>query len=391
MRKFNTWFAKYSSVVVIMLVFAVAGCVTAGVWCYVARAVSASEAAVGEAYRHDKDLAQKMLFYITASDNTSGNQERFQEAVKEFGYTKDVCKRIIIARTSTGIMWFALAVMMTMLLIVVVVGHQRYVRKHVDDERQSIKEELKKSQAVEQTYMEKNKSQIQNYLENVAHQTRTPLTNVMLSIDSIYDEQSTENKRILDECNYHIERVNKLMTRFLKMGRLEAGEVVMEKLPENVSELLHDVVSALQEKERINLKLQEVYISMDRQWMYEAFACLIENSLENSVKICAETAQDAIAQANVDVKLVVEDDMVVVTVRDYGKGFNEEDIEHIFERFYTKDAKKATGHYGIGLNLAKLIIEAHYGVVKAYNAEDGGAVFRVALPQLNLKNGKMSP
>lgn len=383
MKKINTWFARYSSVVIVLLLIFTASGVAAGVYCTVEQSVSVAEAAVGEAYRQDESLAEKMLFYITASNVSEDNLERFCMAVEEYGYTKDAFNKAVRARMPGANVWFVVSAVLALVLSMVVLMHQRYVKKHIDDERQGILEVAKKAQNIEAAYMEKRKGSIQNYLENVAHQTRTPLTNVMLGMDSIYDEQTVENKKVLDECYYHIERVNKLMARFLKMGKLEAGEVVFEKQSESLKQLIQDVVSRLADKDRVNATLEDVVVSMDAQWMYEAFACIIENCLENSLS-------DG-STANVDVILCREDDMAVITVRDYGKGFDDEDVEHIFERFYSNDKRKATGHYGIGLNLAKLIIEAHYGVIKAGNAKGGGAMFRIVFPKLILKDGKMSP
>ena len=75
----------------------------------------------------------------------------------------------------------------------------------------------------------------------------------------------------------------------------------------------------------------------------------------------------------------------VIIIEDDGYGFNEEDIPYLFERFYSSKDIHATKHYGIGLNLAKLIIEGHYGKITAYNREKGGVGFCIELPQYKLK------
>ena len=79
---------------------------------------------------------------------------------------------------------------------------------------------------------------------------------------------------------------------------------------------------------------------------------------------------------------------IKVTVRDRGPGISPQDLPFIFDRFYLPEHVKKS-HSGIGLNLAKLIIEKHFGVFHAANHEQGGAVFTIVLPVFALKNEKL--
>ena len=72
-----------------------------------------------------------------------------------------------------------------------------------------------------------------------------------------------------------------------------------------------------------------------------------------------------------------------ITLRDYGPGFSEEDLPHLFDRFY-RAQKLVKGHVGLGLNLTKLIIEGHKGTIHAENHPEGGALFTILLPRLDL-------
>ena len=73
-----------------------------------------------------------------------------------------------------------------------------------------------------------------------------------------------------------------------------------------------------------------------------------------------------------------------MTIKDHGPGLGDKDIPNLFDRFYLPEHVKTT-HTGIGLNLAKLIFEGHFGTVYAYNHAEGGAVFHVILPLYSLK------
>ena len=70
-------------------------------------------------------------------------------------------------------------------------------------------------------------------------------------------------------------------------------------------------------------------------------------------------------------------------IRDHGTGISEKDLPHIFDRFYLSE-KTGTSHVGIGLNLARLVVEQHFGSVTARNAEEGGAEFTVILPAYSI-------
>ena len=267
---------------------------------------------------------------------------------------------------------YIVVVFLLVLLAVIVLRHKKNTQMLVEQERVAIENELSHSNMGERQYLKKKNAQTQSYIENVAHQVRTPLTNVMLNINMIYDEQTEENKAVLDECNYHVERVNKLMDRLLKIGRLEAGKVVLEKQDENLAGVLRRIAK---QHNNIQAHTEDVIINMDYDWMYEAFSCLIDNCMEHSEP-----------ETEINVRLLSQNSKAIVIIEDNGDGFSEDDLPYLFERFYSDSRYKATGHYGIGLNLARMIIEAHYGTIKAYNRECGGAGFRIEIPILMLKN-----
>ncbi|MDO5403557.1 MAG: HAMP domain-containing sensor histidine kinase, partial [Eubacteriales bacterium] len=116
-------------------------------------------------------------------------------------------------------------------------------------------------------------------------------------------------------------------------------------------------------------------IDGDYDWLLDAFSNVISNSAEHADKVYigVETSREK----------------CVITIKDNGGGFEKENIDKIFDRFESGNGAK-TFHMGIGLNLAKLVIEAHYGKISAYNDyEAGGAVFKIVLPQYQLKKGKI--
>ncbi len=369
MKKF---LIKNSTAISIILVVAMLCCFPVCRYVVREKMISDYNAVIGRLYEEDRVLAEKAAEYLYSSELTKEYLEQGFLAMKEFGYTR---QGMSLAKTydlevyrNTGIVLGVL-----FLLFLLTLWLQRQQNKTVlSEEKERLKEELWHSNRGEQTLLKAKQNTLQTYVENVAHQVRTPLTNAMLNIALVYDKQSESDKKILDECTYHMERVNKLMERLLKIGRLEAGKVEFAKEKGDVAKLLTDL--ARQYPKQVKTELSEVELYFDYEWLYEAFSCLIENCLDHVGAECV-----------VQIRLSATDKLAVITLEDNGDGFKKEDIPYLFERFYSSEKLKATGHYGIGLNLAKLVVEQHFGRISAYNCPEGGAGFLIELPKYKLK------
>lgn len=142
----------------------------------------------------------------------------------------------------------------------------------------------------------------------------------------------------------------------------------------NVNSMLCDVVSQLPKNDcniTVECDDEDYCINADEEWIREAFINIIQNSSE----LCDK----------VEVNAACRDDKCIVNIKDNGSGFEEDRIPYVFDRFETTGSA-AAGHAGIGLNLSRLIIEAHHGTVDVRNNEDGkGAVIRVQIPRYVLK------
>ena len=229
----------------------------------------------------------------------------------------------------------------------------------------------KKQKAGERFLVERNEK-LQNFTENIAHQIKTPLTALSIALDRL--EESGENRELLERCFEQIERIRSFISKLMTISRMEAGKIIMTEQDINVNSMLCDVVNQLP-KNDCNITVEcddkDYCINADEEWIREAFINIIQNSSE----LC-ET---------VKVKAVCRDDKCIVNIKDNGSGFEEDLIPYVFDRFETTGSA-AAGHAGIGLNLSRLIIEAHHGTVDVRNNEDGkGAVIRVQIPRYVLK------
>ncbi len=327
---------------------------------------------INTVYKHDEAAAKELVHSIYRGENNPFDESEAKKILTDIGYREEdieYSRFVKIMSFSVPIAIFSIA---GIVLILLFINNKNETEKKLLEEKEKLLRELENSHLAERQFIQKKNAMTQNYVENVAHQVRTPLTNIMLNMDMICSDE--KNKEILEECNYHISRVNNLMERLLKIGRFEAGKIIMNKQEERLDRILLDIISNY----NVNSDLEELSLYCDAKWLYEAFLCLIENCVDHNK-----------ANTPVTVRMKTSEDKVVVLIEDEGDGFRKEDIPYIFERFYSVEKAGSVGHYGIGLNLAKMIIEEHYGKVSAYNKESGGAGFKVELPILKLKIKKL--
>ena len=232
--------------------------------------------------------------------------------------------------------------------------------------------QLKKKQKAGERFLVERNEKLQNFTENIAHQIKTPLTALSIALDRL--EESGENRELLERCFEQIERIRSFISKLMTISRMEAGKIIMTEQDINVNSMLCDVVNQLP-KNDCNITVEcddkDYCINADEEWIREAFINIIQNSSE----LCDK----------VEVKAACRDDKCIVNIKDNGSGFEEDLIPYVFDRFETTGSA-AAGHAGIGLNLSRLIIEAHHGTVDVRNNEDGkGAVIRVQIPRYVLK------
>ena len=215
------------------------------------------------------------------------------------------------------------------------------------------------------------KEYLADSLADISHQLRTPLTAMnltaaMLSSDSLPDgrryELTMELKNLLTATDWLIESL-------LKLSRLDAGMIKMEKECVTVRELIERAAAPLAipmdvRDQRLTVDCRDEKLTCDIAWTAEAVGNILKNCTEHTPERgeITVTAQETAL-------------FTQITVEDTGPGFNAADIPHLFERFY-KGENAAGSSYGIGLALVHDIITAQDGTVKAENY-DGGARFTV--------------
>lgn len=208
-----------------------------------------------------------------------------------------------------------------------------------------------------------SKKQIQN-LEDIAHQIKTPITSMFFDLEMI--DKDEDNKKEIERLELQLKRLNSLADILLKLSSLDANVDKMEKNEVLISEIIEYALDILRKSiDEKNIKIifdyEDFEIKVDYYWVSEALINIIKNALnrEETTKIKISTNKNPIYT-----EIIIEDD---------GGGIEEENFKKIFERFYKSPDSKG---FGIGLAMAKSIIEANNGDISVKNGKDG-AIFKI--------------
>lgn len=221
----------------------------------------------------------------------------------------------------------------------------------------------------------REKEFLKNTISDISHQLKTPLAalNIYNGLLQGEAEGNPAIKEFSELSEQELDRIETLVQSLLKITKLDAGSIVIEKHPENVAELLRDVelhfaYRAKQEQKEIVLSgADDIWLSCDRDWMLEAIDNLVKNALDH-------TAQGGIIQ----MEWRQLPSAVQILVKDNGSGIHPEDLHHIFKRFYRSRFSQDTQGIGLGLPLAKAIIGAHNGTITVDSELGMGTTFTIS-------------
>ena len=218
---------------------------------------------------------------------------------------------------------------------------------------------------------------LRDTISDISHQLKTPIA--ALNIYNGILQQETADAATVREftslSEQELDRIESLVQSLLKMARLDAGAITLERAPENVFDLLEHIkrqysFRAEQEGKEIVLEGDEQTVfSCDRTWLTEAIGNLVKNALDH-------TAQGD----RILVRWQQSPCLTQITVEDTGSGIHSEDLYHIFKRFYRSRFSKDTQGVGLGLPLAKSIVEAHQGSMEVHSKLGQGTAFTINFP-----------
>ncbi|MCB2344387.1 sensor histidine kinase [Clostridium estertheticum] len=225
--------------------------------------------------------------------------------------------------------------------------------------------------------IEEEKNEIKSLISDIAHQLKTPLSNIKIYSEFLQDDNLKENER--KEFNnivlFSLNKLTFLVESMIKMSRLESGVIGLKLEKDSLNETVLLALCEVQKKAKnknILIGLNEVdkiIINHDKNWLSEA----IFNILENGVKYTKNGGE-------IDITIKTYEVFCRVDIEDNGVGISEDEFPKIFSRFYRgRNIGDAEG-IGIGLYLSREIIMQHGGYIKV-NSNNGGSKFSIFLPK----------
>ncbi len=213
---------------------------------------------------------------------------------------------------------------------------------------------------------------------DVAHELRTPLSNLQSHMEAIIDGVWEPTPELFLSCHDEIMRLTNIVNQLTELNQFEDKKISLNKSYFSVSELYEcmarDFLHETRDKDielSISIENPSAYIFGDMHRIKQCMINLISNALVATPP-----------GGKISIKYHTEKDMHLLEVIDTGAGIPDDDLTNIFERFYRVDKSRnqKTGGMGIGLSITKAIVEAHRGKIEAKSAVGHGSTFSIMLP-----------
>ena len=218
----------------------------------------------------------------------------------------------------------------------------------------------------------KDKLIIKTYLEDISHQLRTPLTVINISLDNLMDNPNMDEKNrneFISKISKEVTNINNLIQNLLKLSKFDVNVINFINKSVSIKELINksiDKISLIADLKNINIKvniLNDFNLNIDLNWQIEALSNIVKNAIEHS-------------NENDIVYINCNDNKIYSKIEIINNGIiNDKDLNKIFDRFYT-NKKGYSESVGIGLSLAKNIIEKNNGKIDVYS-KDGKTIFTI--------------
>ena len=251
------------------------------------------------------------------------------------------------------------------------------IEENTENELSKLKNELYKITVMLKEEAEESmnaKKTLKVAIEDISHQLKTPLTSMSIMLDNIIENPDMDNETrnlFIHEINRQIKWINWLILSLLKLAKLDSNTIEFEKNNINVQNLVNNVIKNLEIP--IDIKEQKIIITGDKStsfigdynWEIEAITNILKNCIEHTDK-----------NKNIYIKFEENNFYTKIEIIDEGNGIDKEDLKHIFKRFY-KGKNSSESSIGIGLALAKTIIEKDNGQIVCTSEVNKGTKFEI--------------
>lgn len=216
----------------------------------------------------------------------------------------------------------------------------------------------------------KDKENLQKSLSDISHQLKTPLTSIIVMVENILDDDDMPleiRREFLNDIKHNTNTISFLVQSLLKLSKLDAEAVKFRYEQVEVKSIVDECIknTAVMAEilgVRLETECNNIILNCDKKWLCEAVTNIIKNCIEHS--------------QNGNIKITADQNKLYtkISIKDNGSGITKEDLPHIFERFY-KGKNSSDDSVGIGLSLAKTIIEKQGGYISVSSELNKGSEF----------------
>jgi len=225
--------------------------------------------------------------------------------------------------------------------------------------------------------LKEQKTLREEMVSDVAHELRNPLSNIQGYLEGLKEGMIEPTKRVFESLHQQSLLLNRLVNDLRDVNRAKAGKLNLDKK----QVVLEDIISRETKALKTKAEDEQVELSQDLNGPNlldadpERISQVVRNLLDNAITHTPEGGE-------IEVKSLKSSEEAVTTVSDDGSGIPEEDLPYIFDRFYRVDKSRSrgTGGTGLGLTIAKEIVESHGGTITAKSNEGKGSTFKFTLP-----------
>lgn len=219
----------------------------------------------------------------------------------------------------------------------------------------------------------KDRDKIKTLIADISHQTKTPITNLLLHSELLHETELTGDQReSLAAIENEAEKLRFLVDALVKLSRLENGILTVEPKDDDAGRLIRDVDTALRKKAEakglaFSVSEESMGATFDYKWTMEALSNIVDNAIKYTEK------------GGISISLQATEMFACISVKDTGIGIAEEDIPKIFSRFGRLSSSREKEGVGIGLYLAREIISKEGGYIKVKSKPGEGSEFLIYL------------
>ena len=222
----------------------------------------------------------------------------------------------------------------------------------------------------------KDRETLSNHLADISHQIRTPLMAISSMVDAIIeneDKLDENTRKFIYEISRQLDQINWLVDNLLKMAQLDTKTVDFNKEDTNIRNLIEKIEKNMSiflelKNQKLAINIDEnIHALIDPKWMTEAIENIIKNCIEHSAE-----------NSKIQISVMQNPLFVQIEIKDSGTGISKEDLPRIFDKFY-KGKGASCNSFGIGLSLAKSIIESQNGEIEVESEVNRGTAFIIKL------------